>query len=424
MTERLWSLYEEVMRWLERIRHRVGAALCILYPTIIPKGIAERWKYRMLMSLYWYVKFMAIKAGQRHNSDVKRIQTARYLRKLLTPPLPPDPAVNVKVTTLDGIPVRLHEPNNRGHELLPGFIYFHGGGMVLGSSEAYESVTRILCSRLNAVVISVDYRLAPEHIFPAAYDDSLKASKWILQNGERFGIDVNRVAMGGDSAGGYLTTLMTQALRREKDLPKVKVQILVYPNVQFFDICTPSYQKCHKIFGDKDGVLPNIAVPDFMSMYIKGESEPRFLKAALANLHVSAEFKKSDLYRKRLNVSRLLPAEHRQLSSYYEGPVNEENGSDDIWNEIEQFMMDRRFSPLIEEDFSDLPPALIQTCGFDSLHDDGVIYANRLKEAGVEVKSVNYQDGFHGIFSYQGSGRFATANKMMDEVISFTKQNL
>lgn len=419
----LQYICQRIMKWFELLGHRIGISLCLFYPTIVPKGIAEPWKYRKLMAQSWYIKFMALRAGRKHNSHSERIKKVRYLRRQLTPPLPPDPKVNVKITSWDGVQVRLHEPTNRGSEMLPGFIFFHGGGMALGSSELYEPLTRILCSRLNAVVVSVDYRLAPENIFPAGYDDCLKVTKWFMKNGGRYGVDLQRVAMGGDSAGGYLTALMTQALIREQELPNIKVQVLIYPNVQFFDICTPSYQKCFKTFGPKNGILPNIAVPDFMFLYMTGDSKPQDLKDALENLHVSAEFKQTALFKKQLCVTRLIPETYRE-PSYFDGPVNENKGNTQLWERIRHIMTDQRFAPLLEEDFSDLPPALVQTCEFDNLRDDGVIYAQRLESAGVKVNFINYEDGFHGILNFHGDNGFKTANKMIDDIIDFTNEYL
>ncbi len=109
----------------------------------------------------------------------------------------------------------------------PGVVYFHGGGWVGGSIESHDGVCRTLASRAGAVVVSVDYRLAPEHPFPAAPHDAIAATRWVLGNAGLVGIDAGRVAVAGDSAGGNLAAVVCQALRDEAARPAF--QVLVYP---------------------------------------------------------------------------------------------------------------------------------------------------------------------------------------------------
>jgi acetyl esterase len=109
----------------------------------------------------------------------------------------------------------------------PGLVYFHGGGFVVGSIESHDRVCRALAHQASVVVVSVDYRLAPEHPFPAAPRDAIAVTRWILANADALCMDAGRVAVGGDSAGGNLAAVVAQALRDEPRRPAF--QLLVYP---------------------------------------------------------------------------------------------------------------------------------------------------------------------------------------------------
>ena len=113
---------------------------------------------------------------------------------------------------------------------LPVHVYYHGGGWVLGDLDSHDWVCRRIANAAQCAVVSVDYRMAPEHVFPAAYDDSLAALKWTVENAAKLRIDPTRVSVGGDSAGGNLAAAVAIAAR-DGQAPKIKAQILVYPAV-------------------------------------------------------------------------------------------------------------------------------------------------------------------------------------------------
>ncbi len=113
---------------------------------------------------------------------------------------------------------------------LPVHIYYHGGGWVLGDLDSHDWVCRRIANAVQCAVVSVDYRMAPEAVFPAAYDDSLAAVQWAVDNATRLRIDPSRVSVGGDSAGGNLAAAVAIACRDGAG-PKLKAQILIYPAV-------------------------------------------------------------------------------------------------------------------------------------------------------------------------------------------------
>lgn len=127
--------------------------------------------------------------------------------------------------------LRLYRPLGSSDEaLLPTLVYFHGGGWLLGNIDTHDTLCRELCNASQACVVSVDYRLAPEHPYPAALDDARAALEWVFANAADAGIDARRVAVGGDSAGGNLAAVLAIEMR---DMPERRIafQLLVYPAV-------------------------------------------------------------------------------------------------------------------------------------------------------------------------------------------------
>jgi acetyl esterase len=156
-------------------------------------------------------------------------QELRELYSALTPPVQITVA-HVENRTVPGpegeIPVRIYRPE--GDNAKPAIVYYHGGGWVIGSLETHDAVCRALTNAVDAVVFSIDYRMAPEHPFPAPMDDAFAALKWIHANATDLGIDPSRVAVAGDSAGGNLAAVVGQLARDAGGLP-VCFQLLIYP---------------------------------------------------------------------------------------------------------------------------------------------------------------------------------------------------
>ena len=138
------------------------------------------------------------------------------------------------------LPARVYTPNEGGGPF-PVIVYFHGGGWVLGSKEAYDAGARGLAGKVKAVVLSVDYRLAPEHKFPAQHDDALATYRWVAQNAAEIRGDPKRLALVGESAGGNLALSTAVAVRSAGMTPPQAV-VAVYPVVQLSNMDTPSYR--------------------------------------------------------------------------------------------------------------------------------------------------------------------------------------
>ena len=158
-------------------------------------------------------------------------------RRALTQPAPPDVA-EVRDLRIPGpgggeIPLRAYRPlGARPDAVLPVLVYFHGGGWVIGDLDTHDTLCRELANGSGCAVVSVDYRLAPEHPFPAAFDDALAATRWVSSHAAELGADPTRLAVGGDSAGGNLAAAVALAARDQADgrgpLP-IAFQLLIYP---------------------------------------------------------------------------------------------------------------------------------------------------------------------------------------------------
>jgi len=126
------------------------------------------------------------------------------------------------------LPVRVYYPEADGPH--PTLVYFHGGGYVLGSLETHDALCRALTNAAECAVVSVDYRLAPEHRFPAAVEDAYFAVEWVANHGESVDLDPTRIAVGGDSAGGNLSAAVT-LVSKDRGGPDLAHQTLIYPAV-------------------------------------------------------------------------------------------------------------------------------------------------------------------------------------------------
>ncbi|WP_338603260.1 alpha/beta hydrolase [Sulfolobus tengchongensis] len=261
------------------------------------------------------------------------------LNKLLAESTIKEPVYKVEDRKIRGseseIPVRIYYPNSEKE--LPIVLHFHGGAWILGSIETEDSISRILANSCNCIVVSVDYRLAPENKFPAAVTDCFDSVKWAYENADKIGGNKDKLAVFGISAGGNLAAV-TSILARDNGI-KLKAQALVVPFV-YLDLASKSMNEYRK------GYFLDINVPvDYgIKMYIRDER--------------------------------------------------------DLYNPM--------FVPLIAEDLTNLPQAIVVTAEFDPLRDQGEAYANRLMEAGVPTLSFRVNGMVHGFLGSPRVSRLVT----------------
>lgn len=153
-------------------------------------------------------------------------------RRGFTQPAPP-PVASVQSLQAEGplgpIPLRLYRPlGTMADQVLPALVYYHGGGWVIGDLDTHDTLCRELANGSGCAVVSVDYRLAPEHRFPAAVDDAIAAARWVRREAAALKLDAQRIAVGGDSAGGNLAAVVAIAARDAGE-PPFAWQLLIYP---------------------------------------------------------------------------------------------------------------------------------------------------------------------------------------------------
>jgi acetyl esterase len=225
----------------------------------------------------------------------------------------------------------------------PLLVFFHGGGFVIGDIETHDGLCRLICRDAGVHVLSIDYRLAPEHKAPAAGEDCYAAYRWALEHAAELGADPARVAVGGDSAGGNLAAVVSlQARDHGVQLPAL--QLLIYPVTDF------NAETRSKTLFAEGFFLTKKDMDWFQANYLEGASV----------------------------------------------------GDEDPW-----------VAPLLAEDLSGLPPALLLTGGFDPLRDEGDQYAAKLAAAGVTVDHRQYPSVVHGFanfFPLGGGSATATAD--------------
>jgi acetyl esterase len=169
------------------------------------------------------------------------VAAARALRQQRG--LPPGPDADVRDHAAPGPagPIAIRAYRRPGASGTPGaLVYFHGGGFVLGSIEEHDALCRQLAVDSGCAVYSVEYRLAPDHKFPAAVDDAFAAATWVAEQAGALGLDPARIAVGGDSAGGNLATVVA-LLSKRRGGPRFAFQLLLYPVTDLRSIDTPSY---------------------------------------------------------------------------------------------------------------------------------------------------------------------------------------
>jgi acetyl esterase len=157
---------------------------------------------------------------------------------------PPEPVSNVVSMDIPGhagdLPIRVYTPE--GNPPFPMLVYFHGGGWVICNLDTHDSLCRAFANGTPCVVVSVDYRLAPEHKFPAAVEDSYAAALWVEQNADRLNGDPARIAVAGDSAGGGLAAVVS-LMARDRGDPAIAYQVLIYPVTDLSSFETESYRE-------------------------------------------------------------------------------------------------------------------------------------------------------------------------------------
>lgn len=359
-----------------------------------------------------HVAEVADRLGLMHYMEVMRLIT---IAEHVAPTS--DENVTVTDTEFSNVAIRLYLPRKPASGLRRAVIYFHGGGWCVGQAgmKSYDLLSRWTSSQLDAVIVSVDYRLAPKYHFPVQFEDVYSVTKFFLQSSvlSQYGVDPNRVCVAGDSAGGNLAAAVAQKLLEDSEVTtRFKAQVLLYPALQTLDLNLPSYQQ-----NENGLILPKSLMVRFWSEYFTSDSSLR--EAMTSNRHVPAE---SGHLFQFVNWSNLLPEEMKK-DYVYTSPVF---GSSKLAKKYPGFL-DPRAAPLLAEDarLRGLPPTYVLTCEYDVLRDDGVMYVSRLRAAGVRVTHDHAKDAFHGALMFVSSPTsLPVGNRLRNRYIAWLNENL
>jgi acetyl esterase len=224
------------------------------------------------------------------------------------------------------IPVRLYRGLGApAGAVLPGLVYFHGGGWVIGDVDTHDVICRLIANAAGCAVISVDYRLAPEHKFPAAVDDAVAATEWIAGNARSLDIDAGRLAVGGDSAGGNLAAVVA-LVARDRNRPRLRHQLLLYPSTDLvmnddpqrerfeafpLNVVTMTWFRDHYLRGAADRL--DWRASPLRASDLRGLPPAYVLTAGFDPLHIEGE-----AYANRLRDAGV-PVQHRHLEELMHG---------------------------------------------------------------------------------------------------------
>lgn len=175
------------------------------------------------------------------------------------------PLYSVEDAMAGSVPIRVYRPTS---EIAPLLCYLHGAGFIAGDLDSHDQICRLLASRIGAVVVAADYRLAPEHPFPAPVEDAFSAVEWILDHAGQLGADRTRWAVAGDSAGGTLAAAVAQHWRDRPHSPVM--QALICPALEFADFDLPS----HRAYAEGDGFTTAI-MRQMADLYLGGTIDRR-----------------------------------------------------------------------------------------------------------------------------------------------------
>jgi acetyl esterase/lipase len=378
----------------------------------LPDGFQQPWKYRLICFgsdlLGLFGRFVEL-IGLYHRLNVTRL--AYHLTIGAFSMRDPNDRIQVTDEFIEHVPIRVYRPMNRltsHEELLPTIIFFHGGGFFLGSADTLEPVTYLLANQTNCLVVYIEYRLIPEYKYPAQLTDSWLATLYLIKHSLDYKIDLDRLILMGDSAGGNLATVIGNRLI-EEEIARPKMQVLIYPILQFFDFTLPSYR-----INLPKRVLGNIGYENFKN-FIHYYTEIEVDDSIFQNGHTSREHKEGFLAQ-HVNPG-FLPYHFRDGLNHL--PVL--NDTNNKYAKLNEILLSPRVSPLLVTDeflISYTPEyTYLLTTELDILRDDGFIYAERLRKLGIEIQHEHYDKLFHGVLGLlHGPLQFEVATELIRNV--------
>nr|XP_039258058.1 arylacetamide deacetylase-like [Styela clava] len=321
------------------------------------------------------------------------------------------------IAMFDGVEVAIYHPKEFAKKR-PGsaMIYFHGGGFTIGSIASYASLTMKIAEKTGMLVIVPEYRLVPDHPFPAGFDDCLRVTKHFIERAREFDVDPNKIVLSGDSAGGNMAAGISVELAKQLDTNQkhpVCMMNLIYPSLQKANFQLPSFLQ-----NRNPPTLPPELVGRFSLTYLGFENETRFIPLILKNAHMIGFDDKDGILQGM--SEKWIPQKYKERT--YSKPeiaqlTDEEKKSfSAVSSKLQSVVSDTRMGPLAASDslLRKLPIANVMTCEYDVLRDDGIIFYERMKALGKRVTHQNWEFGAHGLINMYGIAEYYQLEREMN----------
>ncbi|ESO08841.1 hypothetical protein HELRODRAFT_168752 [Helobdella robusta] len=355
---------------------------------------------------YWWNANFHVPKNLEQREEVIMIYAVSKLSRMIT-----------HTENFNGVEVIIIEPFQKD-DYGPGMVFYHGGGWVLGTASDNLEFLAVLSEALNMTIISVEYRMAPEHPFPTPLDDCFEATKYFFENSAKYNVDPFRIALAGFSAGGNLAAAMSIRMR-DSALPwKNKVQVLLSPCLQAYNFDFPSYY-----YNELDEILPKFSMIEFWLWYALGHDGHHYVDQFMHSSHYHVIDEKK-MHGKLLDWKSLgLPLNKSDVEDF-QSKIKQPNIQlpVDVVSKLKATFMNPHFAPLMLKDFSGLAKAFVGTAEHDILRDEALLYAKYLKMNGNAVKAVNYNGAFHGLVFW--NEHYNLPKRVAIDVIEFLKVNL
>ncbi|XP_033748691.1 neutral cholesterol ester hydrolase 1-like [Pecten maximus] len=329
-----------------------------------------------------------------------------------------DSQLQITDTNMKGIHVRMYQPvTSLQHKQRPVLVYFHGGGWSLLSVDSYDPLMRRIAKDSGVMIISVNYRLSPQFPFPVPLQDCMDVVEYVIQNSVNLNIDPQKIAIGGDNAGGNMAAAISLRLKK-----KIAIQLLIAPLLQMANWNTTSFiENSSYLSQSANSKICLYLLLNYLNI------DHKYVQEVLNNNHTSKAFKRFH-FTEILDQNLWLPKRYIRDEHLRENiHLQTEFGNEELFSLMESRITDPMISPLLADDdmLEDLPMTYIVTSGYDIVRDDGIMFSERLKQVGQPVILKHYEEAFHtSLFFPHGPLKLEVGVRIVQDIVKILRKYL
>uniref|UniRef100_A0AC35TG40 Abhydrolase_3 domain-containing protein n=1 Tax=Rhabditophanes sp. KR3021 TaxID=114890 RepID=A0AC35TG40_9BILA len=344
-------------------------------------------------------------------------KTVRFLCKHFGEAHPVPDHLTVEDKEIGGTPCRLYIPNKETRKSDGALFLVHGGAWLYNRAKYYDETCFDLATQIGCMIISIDYRRAPEVTFPVPVNDCWSAVEgFATQIYKEYGIDKNLLGVIGDSAGGNLAAVM--ALRDNvRKTNYLKCQILLYPATSCIDVDSPAFHECRAIYKNSVLLQPKQGTRAVL-LYLGLPATKRNIRKVMSNACTTMEVRNHPDYIKNFDMN-LLPEDILNSRHYI---PNVQPSPDPEFAEIfSKAAFQPEFAPLFcsDEEMKGMCNAMVVSVQYDVLRDESILYAKKMERLEVGVEWKHYEKGYHGIFTIKGC---ELHDQVFGDVVQYVKK--